>query len=148
MSIMLIIGRKPTYYKEKRRNLIFTTKENGLEGNADKTKYMEMSRNQNAGRSHSIKIDNSSFARVEKFKYLGTTLTYQNSIQEEIKNRLKSRNACCHSVQNLLSSSWLSKNVKIKIYRTIILPVVLCGCETWSLTLREERTLRFLRIGC
>ena len=61
---------------------------------------------------------------VEEFKYLGTTLTNQNSIQEEIKSRLKLGNACYHSVQNLLSSSLLSKNVKIKIYRTIILPVV------------------------
>jgi len=52
------------------------------------------------------------------------------------------------SVQNLLSSSLLSKNLKIRIYRTIILPVVLCECETWSLTLRKERRLRVLRIGC
>ena len=71
-----------------------------------------------------------------------SSLTYQNSIQEEIRNRLKSCNACYHSVQNLLSSRLLSKNVKIKIHRTIILPVVLYGCETWSLTLREERRLR------
>jgi hypothetical protein len=62
-----------------------------------------------------------------EFKYLGTTLTNQNSIQEEIKNRLKSENACYHSVQILLSSSLLSKNLKIKIYRTIILPVALYG---------------------
>jgi len=80
--------------------------------------------------------------RVEEFKYLGTTLTNQNSIQEEIKSRLKSGNACYHSVQNLLSSNLLSKNLKIKIYRTIILPIVLYGCETWSLTLREECRLR------
>ena len=66
----------------------------------------------------------------------------QNSILEEIKSRLKSGNACYHSVQNILSSSLLSKNLKIKIYRTIILPVVLHGCETWSLTLRKERRLR------
>ena len=64
------------------------------------------------------------------------------SIQEEIKSRLNSGNACYHSVQNLLSSSLLSKNLKITIYRTITLPVVLYGCETWSLTLREERRLR------
>ena len=70
------------------------------------------------------------------------TLTNQISIQEEIKSRLKSGSACCHSVRNLLSSSLLFKNFKIKIYRTIILPVVLYGCETWSLTLREERRLR------
>jgi len=97
---------------------------------------------QNAGRTHSMKIDNRSFEILDEFKYLGTTLTNQNSIQEEIKSRLKSGNACYHSVQKLLSSSLLSKNLKIKIYRTIILPVVLYGCETWSLTLREERRPR------
>jgi len=75
-------------------------------------------------------------------EYLGTTLTNQNSIQEEIKSRLKSGNACYYWVQNLLSSRLLSKNLKIKIYRTIILPIVLYGCETWSLTLREEHRLR------
>jgi len=85
---------------------------------------------------------NSCIERVEEFKYLGTTLTHQNSIQEEIKSRLKLGNACYYSVQNLLSSSLLYKNLKIKIYRTIILPVVLYGCETWSLTLREVRRLR------
>jgi len=73
---------------------------------------------------------------------LGTTLTYQNAIPEAIKTRLKPGNACYHSVQNLLSSSLIYKNFKIKIYRTIILPVLLYGCETWSLALREERRLR------
>ena len=65
------------------------SKETGLEVNADKSKYMVMSRDQNAGRSYSMKTDNSSFERVEQFKYLGTTLTNQNSIQEEIKSKLK-----------------------------------------------------------
>ena len=83
-----------------------------------------------------MKIDNSSFESVEEFKYLGKTLTDQNTILEEIKSRLKSGNACCHSMQNLLSSSLLSKNLKIKMYRTIILPVFLYGRETWSLILR------------
>ena len=103
---------------------------------------MVMSRDQNAGRGHSMKMDNSSIERVEEFRYLGTTLTHQNSIQEEIKCRLKLGSACYYSVQNLLSSSLLSKTLKIKIYRTIILSVVLYGCETWSLTLREECRLR------
>ena len=79
---------------------------------------------------------------MEEFIYLGTTLTNQNSIQEEIKSRLKSGNAFYHSVQNLLFSGLLSKNIKIKIYRTIILPVVLYGFDTWSFTMREERRLR------
>ena len=98
--------------------------------------------NFDTGQSHNIKIDNSSFERVEQFKYLGTTLTNQNYIQKEIKGRFKSWNACCQLVQNLLSSSLLSKNIKIKKHKTIILPVVLYGCETWSLTLRKERRLR------
>ena len=95
-----------------------------------------------SGRIHSVRIDNSTFERVEEFKFLGTTLTNQNSIVEEIKSRLRSGSACYHSVQNLLSSRYLSKNLKIKIYRNIILPVVLYWCETWSLTLQEEMKLR------
>ena len=76
-----------------------------------------------------MRIDNSTFERVEGFKYLGTTLTNQNSITEEIKSRLRSGSACYHSVQNLMSSRLLSKNLKINIYKTIILPVVLYGVK-------------------
>jgi hypothetical protein len=117
------------------------SKENGLEVNANETKYMVTSRHKNAGRSQDIKTDSSSFERVEQFKYLRKIITYI-SIQEEIKSRLKSGNACYYSVQNLLSSSLLSKYLKMNTYRTIILPVVLYGCENWSLTLREKRRLR------
>jgi hypothetical protein len=109
---------------------------------------MVMSRDRNAGRDVSVKIDNSSIERVEEFKYLGTTLTDQNSVQKEIMSRLNLGNACYHSVQNVLSSRLLSTNLKMKIYRTIILPVVLYGCETWSLTLREERRLRVFEKRC
>ena len=80
-----------------------------------------------------MKTDNSSTERVEEFKYFGTMLTNKNSIQEEIKSRLKLGNASYYSVQNLLSSSLLPKNLEIKIYRTIMLPAVLYGCEIWSL---------------
>jgi hypothetical protein len=89
-----------------------------------------------------VKTDNSSIERLEEFKYLGTILTDQNSIQEEVKSKLKLGNSCYWLVQNLLSSRYLSRGLKIMIYRNIILPVVLYGCETWSLTLREERMVR------
>ena len=130
--------------KENAEALLAAAREIGLEVSADKTKYMVMSRDQNAGRIHSVRIDNTTFERADVFKYLGTTLTNQNSIPEEIKSRLGSGCARYHSVKNLFSSRLLSKNLKIKIYIyiTIILSVVLYGCETWSLTLREERKLR------
>jgi len=128
--------------KENEEAFIVTSKYIGLEVNADKSKYMFMLQDQNAGRSHNMKIDNRSFEMAQEFKYLGTILTNQNSIQEEIKSRLKSGNASYHSVQNLLSSSLLTKNLKIKIFRTIILLVVFYGCETWLLTLEEECRLR------
>jgi hypothetical protein len=78
-----------------------------------------------------------SFENVSQFKYFGTTVTNRNLIQEEIKRRLNS--ACYHVVQSLLSSRLLSKNLKIRIYKMIILPVVLYGCETWVF---ENRVLR------
>ena len=79
---------------------------------------------------------------MKTFKYSGSLLTNQNSIKEKIKCRLKAENLRYYSVQTLLSSRHHSNNLKIKIYKTKILPVVLYGCETWSLTLREECWLK------
>jgi hypothetical protein len=77
------------------------SKEVGLEVNAEKTKYMLLPRHQNEGQNRDIKVSNISFKKVAQLKYLGTTITNQNSIQEEIKRRLNSGNACYHSVQKL-----------------------------------------------
>jgi hypothetical protein len=103
---------------------------------------MLLSRHQNAGQNYDIKIANRCFENVVQFRYLGTTVTNQNLIQKEIKCRFNLSNACYHSVQNLLFSRLLSKNIKIRIYKTIILPVVLYECETWFLKLREKHRLR------
>jgi len=124
--------------KNNREAIVFASKQTELEVNADKTNYMVMSEDQKAGQIHYIKIDNSPCGRVEKFKYLETSVMNQISIQEEMKSRLKSGNTCCHSVQNLLSSSVPSKNIE----RTIILPFALFECETRLLILREECRLR------
>ena len=79
---------------------------------------------------------------MEKFKYLGVTITITNDIREEIKLRINMGNACYYSLEKILSSRLISKNLKVNTYETIILPVVLHGCGTWSLTLREEYKLR------
>jgi hypothetical protein len=90
---------------------------------------MLLSCHQNAGQNPDVKLD-IWFENVSQFKYFGTTVTNQNLIQEEIKRRLHSGNACYHSVQNLLPSRLLSKILNIRICKAIILPVLLCECET------------------
>jgi hypothetical protein len=139
-----LLGDNIYTIKKTTETLIDASKEVGLEINIEETKYeyILLSRHQNVGRSRDIKIANRSSENVSQFKYLGTTVTNQNLFQEEIKRRLNFGNACYHSVQNLLFSRLLWKNLKIRIYKTIILPVVLYRCETWSLTLREEHSLR------
>jgi hypothetical protein len=92
-----------------------------------------------------VKIANRSLENVSQFRYLGTTVTNQNFIQEEIKRRLNSGNACYHTAQSLQFSRLLSTNVRMRIYKTIILSVILYMCETWSLILREEHRLRVFK---
>jgi hypothetical protein len=127
---MLIFCEKTDTIQKNTKAQLDAGKKVGLEVNSEKTKYMLMSRKK-VGQKHGIKTASRSFEGVAKFKYLGTTLTDQNCMQEEIKSTL-------NLVRILLSSRLLSRNGKVKIYKTIIVPVVLYGCETWSLTLRKE----------
>ena len=103
---------------------------------------MITSRCQNIIQNQNIVIGNLSFENVEKFRYPGVTVTNTNDIREEIKRRINMRNTCYYSLEKILSSYLLSKKLKVNTYRTIILPVVLYGCKTLSLTLREEHRLR------
>jgi hypothetical protein len=130
------------YYRKHTEAFVVAIKVTGSEANADKARCMIMCRNQTAEQTRNIKNENSSFEKMGGFIHQGKPLTNQNDIQEEIKIRFKSGITCYHSVQNRLFSRWLNKNANIKIYRTIVLPVVWYGCATWSLTLREENRFR------
>jgi hypothetical protein len=110
-----ILRRSIYTLKKNTEILVVTSKEIGLEVNAEKTKYMIISREQHAGQNHNINRGYKSFETVEQFRYLGTTLANQNFIHKDIKNRFNSGNANYQSVQNLLYSTLLSTNTKIKI---------------------------------
>jgi hypothetical protein len=138
-----LMGGSINTIKENTDTFLEASRDIGLEINAEKTKYMIMSCHPNSGQNQNIRIANELFENVAKFKYLGTILTNKNDIHDEIKSRLNLVNACYYSVQNPLSSCLISKNLKIKIYKTvsISLLVVLYGFETWSLR-------GFLRTEC
>jgi hypothetical protein len=99
-----LLGDSVNTIQENSEALLEASRDIGLEVSAEKTMYMIMSRYPNSGQNQKIRIPNASFEKVAKFKYLGTTLTNQNDIREEIKSRLNSGNACYYSVQNLLPS--------------------------------------------
>ena len=136
MSVSIVSGNTHTA-KKNTKSLIAAGEQIGVAVNAEEAKHMAMSCDQQAGQNHNITTVHKS-SKGRNRSVLGTTLTNENSIQEEIKRRLKSGNASHHSVQNLSSSSFLSRNIKIKIHKNVILPVVSYGCDTWSVTLREE----------
>ncbi|KAJ4431444.1 hypothetical protein ANN_20042 [Periplaneta americana] len=125
-----VLGENPQTIRENTGILLEASKEIGLEVNPEKTKYMIMSRDENIVRNGNIKIGNLSFEEVEKFKYLGATVTNINDTRQEIRHRINMGNACYYSIEKILLSSLLSKNLKFRIYKTVILPVVLYGCET------------------
>jgi hypothetical protein len=127
-----LLGDSINTIKGSTETFLEASRDIGLEINAEKAKYMIMSPHPNSGQNQNIRVADESFEKVEKFKYLGTTLTNQNDIHDKLKSRLNSGNAYYYSVQNLLSSRLISRNLEIKIYKTVILSLVLYGCETWS----------------
>jgi hypothetical protein len=110
--------------------------------------YMLMSHYQKAGQKHCIKIVYRSFEDMAKFRYLGTTLTDQNCMHKEIKSRLNSGNACYHSVQSLLSSCLLARNVKVKICKTIMLLLLFRSRRAITASGAPSPTLPHFPISC
>jgi hypothetical protein len=125
-----LLGDNLDTIKKNKETLIDASKKVDLEINVEKPKYMLLSGDHNAGQNQDVQIANTLFENVSQFESLGMTVINQNLIHDEIKRRLNSGNACYHSVQNLLSSRLLSKNVNNRIYKAVILPVVLHCCET------------------
>jgi hypothetical protein len=136
-----LLGDSIDTIKKNTETLIDASKEVGLEINAEKTKCMLLSHHQNVGQNRDIKIANRSFENVALLRYLGAAVAKQNMVQEEIKRRLISDMLATIQCRTFCVLVCCIKT-KIRIYKTIILPVVLYGCETWSLTLREEQRLR------
>jgi hypothetical protein len=121
-----LLGDSINTMKENSETLLEASKDINLEINAEKTKYMIMSRHPNSGQNQNIRIANESFEKVAKFIYLGTTLTNQNDIHDEIKSRLNAGNVCYYSVQNLLSSRLIPKNLRLKYTKLYFV-----SCAVW-----------------
>jgi hypothetical protein len=137
-----LLGDSINTIEENTVTILEASRDVSVEINAEKTEYMIMSHHPNSGQNQNIRTANESFENVVKFELFATTLTNQNDIHDEIKSRLNSRMfAIIQSKIFCLPFSY-QKNLKTKIYKTVILTVVLCGHETWSLTLREESRLR------
>jgi len=114
----------------------------GLQVNIDNTKYMIINQDTGNEGDKNIRISYEVIEKGNKFTYLGTYVTSKTEVAEKIKSRLVSGNACFYSVQKFLTSQLISRKLKMKIYRTVILPVLLYGCESWSTTLADEHKLR------
>ena len=137
------IGKNTVGIKESFLKIEKESQRVGLKINEEKTKYMHVARNPLRDRvRQNVTMDTYNFESVQKFKYLGAFITSNNDMTEEIKARIQSGNRCFFSLQPLMKSKTLSRTSKIRIYQTIIKPVVCYGCETWTLTKHNELLLQ------
>lgn len=112
----------------------------GLKINAEKTKAMKVSRHSNND-NNSLRCEDARYEYADDFAYLGTLITTKNEVGKEIQTRIMKGNRCAAALNSLLKNKNLSRKLKIKIYNAIIRPVVLYGCETWTMTLSDQKNL-------
>jgi len=140
-DIVLLVENKVNL-KEQAGKLLDTANRIGLEINAEKTEYLIMQRGEVADHVHPfLEVGQYKFQRVKEFKYLGSILTDKNDELTEIKARLQSGNKCYYGLSNMLKARAISKNLKIQLYRTLIRPVVMYGCEVWTLQKSDQNRL-------
>lgn len=125
----------------------------GLAINENKTKYLAMERKQGSRVGQNITIDTYNFEVVQSFKYLGSVLNVTNDVEEEIKTRITQGNKSFYALKHLFKSSLVSRATKLRLYKTVVRPIAMYGCETWSLTSKQEQMLncferRILRSIC
>ena len=135
-----IIGRSERAVKEAFQALEASAINMGLSINEDKTKFMEVS-NSTVNYSAPLRINGHSFEKVKEFKYLGTIINDKNILRAEIGNRIKMANKCFFGLKRQLRSNLINRKTKLKLYKTLILPVLLYGSETWTLNQDIQRPL-------
>lgn len=136
---VVILAENKRDLEDMTKTLILETKTVGLKINDDKTKFMYFGRNQDNSRYFTV--ENHNFEKVNEFKYLGTIISSNNSEQSEIQNRIISANRSLFAVNKLMSSKILSTHTKIRIYKTVIRPILLYGAESWTMDKATERKL-------
>jgi hypothetical protein len=137
---VVIVARYENAVKDAFNRLEKASQKMGLMINYDETKYMGTTCKPN--KEKYIRINNSDIERVNQFKYLGSFITNNNKISSEISHRINMGNTCYYGLRNILRSKLLKEDIKFKIYKTLIRPVVLYGCESWTLTTKEEERLK------
>ncbi|KAI5639582.1 reverse transcriptase (RNA-dependent DNA polymerase) domain-containing protein [Phthorimaea operculella] len=114
----------------------------GLRVNQDKTEYLHMRRFKTTRtKRNNLIVNGTSYKGVDKFKYLGCTVTDTNQREDEINIRIQNALRCSAALHKVLTSKLISRRTKVRIYKTVIRPILMYGCETWTLTLKEEENL-------
>jgi hypothetical protein len=133
-----LIGRGTVAIKEMFVEMEKEAEPIGLNVSEDKTKYLTLDRKHGSRIGQNITIDEYNFEVVQSFKYLGSIVNVDNDIEEEVKTRLSQGNRCFYALKHLFRNTLVSRNTKLRLYKTLIRPIVMYACETWSLTQKQE----------